>query len=311
MSNVPISSESIARFRRFARAVTSEVGALDASFLGRGRPLGSARVLHAIGQGVADVADLRAGLRLDSGLASRLLRGLEREGLVVTVPHPQDGRRRVLALTEAGQRECRAYEDISSARAEATLARHGRPDLLLAAMDMVALAFGAEQIVVREVDPECDAAHHCLAQYYEELAERFEQGFEVERSRDPQARQMRPPLGSFLVAFSDGLPVGCIGLKGTGDGGAEVKRLWVSPAARGLGLGRRLMEAAEAAAGRLSIRLLRLDTNRALSEAIGFYRRAGWTEIDRFNDDPYADFFFEKRLPTASGELPSEDGGHE
>ena len=73
-----------ARFRRFARAVTTEVGALDDSFLGRGRPLGAARVLNAVGHGRTNVADLRAYLRLDSGLMSRLLRSLEGEGLIVT-----------------------------------------------------------------------------------------------------------------------------------------------------------------------------------------------------------------------------------
>ncbi|MGC2086924.1 MAG: helix-turn-helix domain-containing protein, partial [Bradyrhizobium sp.] len=83
---------AISRIRRFNRAVTAEVGALDTSFLGRGRPLGAARVLNAIGQGRGEVAELRDYLGLDSGLTSRLLRGLEEEGLVRTVPHPDDAR---------------------------------------------------------------------------------------------------------------------------------------------------------------------------------------------------------------------------
>ena len=107
---------------------------------------------------------------------------------------------------------------------------------------------------------------------------------------------MRRPRGAFLVAISDGLPIGCVGLKGTDGEFAEIKRLWVAPSARGLGLGRRLMEAAENAARELSISVLRLDTNSALPEAGGLYRRSGWTEIPRFNDDPYPDLFFEKHL---------------
>src|SRR5215813_10399937 len=102
--------DPIARVRRFNRAVTSEVGALDSSFLGRGRPLGAARVLNAIGQGRGDVAELRDYLGLDSGLMSRLLRSLEDEGLVATTPHPADARRRIAKLTKAGRRECEAYE---------------------------------------------------------------------------------------------------------------------------------------------------------------------------------------------------------
>jgi GNAT superfamily N-acetyltransferase len=96
--------------------------------------------------------------------------------------------------------------------------------------------------------------------------------------------------------MSDGLPIGCVGLKGTGGELAEVKRLWVAPSARGLGLGRRLMDGVEDAARNIALKILRLDTNSALPEALKLYRSTGWTEIDRFNDDPYPDVFFEKRL---------------
>ncbi len=276
--------------------MTVEVGALDSSFLGRGRPLGVARVLNAIGHGRRDVADIRDDLALDSGLMSRLLRALEEEGLVTTGPHPGDARRRVASSTEAGEREFRAYEDLSNAQASAALARAPHPDALLAAMDLIASVLGRERIALAETDPRSEAARYCLGEYYAELRRRFEQGFDVSLSRDPDAADMIRPRGAFLVAMSDGLPLGCVGLKGTGGEIAEIKRLWVAPSARGLGLARRLMDAAEGAARDLSIRVLRLDTHRALSEAIGLYRRSGWVEIERFNDDPYPDFFFEKRL---------------
>ena len=120
--------DAIARVRRFNRAVTAEVGALDTSFLGRGRPLGAARVLNSIGRGITDVARLRDSLGLDSGLTSRLLRGLEEEGLVQTVAHRDDARRRVVHLTRAGQREFGAYEKLSDDQAGAMLARHSHPD---------------------------------------------------------------------------------------------------------------------------------------------------------------------------------------
>ena len=112
-------SDAIARFRRFARAVTTEVGALDSSFLGRGRPLGSARVLTAIGRGRNDVSTLRESLRLDSAVMSRLLRGLEDEGLVATAPDPTDARRRIASLTQAGRAEFGCYETLADARARA------------------------------------------------------------------------------------------------------------------------------------------------------------------------------------------------
>ncbi|MCO6383552.1 helix-turn-helix domain-containing GNAT family N-acetyltransferase [Oceanicola sp. 502str15] len=288
----------IARIRRFNRAVTTETGALDDSFLGRGRPLGAARVLNAIGQaGEAgrEVGDVRDFLGLDSGLLSRLLRGLEAEGLVTVGPHPEDGRKRLARLTTEGETEFAAYEALSDIRAEGLLANHPRPRALLDAMDLVASALGQHRIEIAEDDPQSDASRHCLGEYYGELARRFEQGFDVNLSRDPDAASMRPPVGSFLVARSDGLPVGCVGLKG-GQAFGEVKRLWVAPAARGLRLATRLMDALEARARALGMTVLRLDTNSALPEAVAMYRNAGWQEIDRFNDDPYPDHFFEKSL---------------
>src|ERR1700759_4340890 len=123
--------DPVSRVRRFNRAVTREAGALDNSFLGRGRPLGAARVLNAIGQGRTDVADIRWYLDLDSGLMSRLLRTLEDEGLVATTPHRDDARRRIAKLTPMGRREFNAYEAISNSRAELLLGRHGNSLALL------------------------------------------------------------------------------------------------------------------------------------------------------------------------------------
>lgn len=291
MNNDPIS-----RIRRFNRAVTREVGALDNSFLGRGRPLGAARVLNAIGHGHTDVSTIRDYLGLDSGLMSRLLRGLEEEGLIGTEPHPDDARRRIASLTETGRQEFEAYEELSNGRASTLLARSPHSDELLLAMDMVASALGRDQISIEEIDPRSDTARFCLGEYYAELGRRFEKGFDVALSRDPDATAMTRPHGVFLVAMSDGLPIGCVGLKGTGGHMAEIKRLWVSSSARGLGIARRLMAAAETTARELSITVLRLDTNSALPEAMQLYRKSGWVEIDRFNDDPYPDHFFEKHL---------------
>lgn len=288
--------DPVSRVRRFNRAVTSAVGALDTSFLGRGRPLGAARVLNAIGHGRSDVAEIRDYLRLDSGLMSRLLRSLEDEGLVETTAHADDARRRVATLTRIGRREFTGYEALSNKQAEGFLAQHSQRETLLAAMDMVASALTRERVALAEMDPRSDEARYCLGEYYAELGRRFKQGFDVSLSRDPDAKDMRRPRGTFIVAISDMLPIGCVGLKGTDHGYAEIKRLWVAPAARGLRLGRRLMDAAEDVGRELGIALLRLDTNSALPEAGQLYRTTGWREIPRFNDDPYPDLFFEKRL---------------
>lgn len=289
-------TNDIQRIRRFNRAVTSEVGALDSSFLGLGRPLGPARVLNAIGHGINDVGMIRDYLGLDSGLMSRLLRSLETEGLVETVPHPEDTRKRIARLTHPGETAFKDYERLSNDQAEAILARHPRPQAILDAMDLIATTLGQDRIEIIETDPRNTEAIHCLTQYYAELERRFDTGFDVNLSRDPDANDMIRPRGVFLIAVSDGLPIGCVGLKGSGAPIAEIKRLWVSPAARGLKLATRLMTHVEQTAQGLGIETLRLDTNSALTEAAALYRRAGWTEIPRFNDDPYPDMFFEKRL---------------
>lgn len=158
-----------------------------------------------------------------------------------------------------------------------------------------------------------------LEQYYGELNDRFHGGFEVSLSADPEVGSLIPPKGTFLVAMpaagADGSengkalpphprwsgdgpgPLGCVALKGSGGPVAEVKRLWVSPSARKLGVGRVLMQAVENKARTLGITTLRLDSNSALPEAVAFYQcLGGWKEIPRFNEDPYPDLFFEKTL---------------
>jgi GNAT superfamily N-acetyltransferase len=146
------------------------------------------------------------------------------------------------------------------------------------------------------VEPDDPAARHCLSRYYTELDQAFPGGFVVEQSHDPEAGQLIPPRGAFFVAFAAQAPVGCVALKGTCPDYAEIKRMWIDPAERGTGLARRLIAVAERTARSLGIAVLRLDTNRALPGAIAIYGHWGWREIPRFNDDPYAEVFFEKAL---------------
>lgn len=291
-----MSSDPIARIRRFNRAVTRETGALDQSFLGRGRPMGPARVLHAIGQGHTDLEAIRTYLAMDKTLLSRIVKALQADGLLTLSRGAEDARRRVATLTDNGQTEVAAYNALSDAQAQSLLSRHPRPEALLEAMDLVASALGRDEIGVTQVDPRTPRAVYCLEEYYAELERRFDTGFDVNLSCDPEATDMIPPRGTFLIAKSDDLPIGCVGVKGTEKGYGEIKRLWVSPAARGLGLAKRLMTDAEHHARQLGIKALRLDTNSALPEAIRLYQTTGWHQIDRYNDDPYPDYFFEKHL---------------
>lgn len=280
--------DAIARLRRFNRAVTREVGALDESYLGRGRPLGAARVLQLITKQGTDVAEIRARLSLDSGLLSRLLRGLEAEALIEITSDPGDRRRRIARLTAAGEAEMQAYDAIGYAKAAETLARAGsRQPALIAAMDLIATTLLQDQLQIRDDDPSAAASLACLQAYYDLLAEKI-QGITRDMLTLPLSdpEKYRTPQGAFLIAWSDDLPVGCVSLRPLDATTAEVKRLWVDPSARGQGLARRLMHAIESRARALGYTALKLDTNAALTEAIALYRADGWSDIPAYTSFP-------------------------
>jgi GNAT superfamily N-acetyltransferase len=154
----------------------------------------------------------------------------------------------------------------------------------------------ASPVRIAALDPRHPHARRCIEAYYRELARRFDAGFDPDRSNPAADEDLTPPAGLFLVATRDDEPVACGALKFHGDEPAEVKRMWVDPAVRGIGLGRRMLTALETAAAQAGARTLRLETNGALAEAIGLYRAAGFHEVDAFNDEPYAHHWFEKTL---------------
>lgn len=292
-----MSLDPIARLRRFNRAVTREVGALDTSYLGRGRPLGMARVLQLVRPQGTDVALIRDRLTLDSGLTSRFLRSLEREGLIDTTSDPADRRRRIARLTAKGAEEMAAYEAIGHDRAARLIAKAGsRADEVVVAMDLIATLLNRDQLDIRDADPDSPEVLACWQAYFDELLAR------VPAARpgmftlpDAHADAYRPPQGRCLVAWSDDLPVACVSLRPLDATTAEVKRLWVHDSARGQGLARRLMTLVEDEARAMGLRLLKLDTNSALSEAIALYRATGWRDTSPYTGVP-ADTWMEKPL---------------
>ncbi len=285
------------RVRRFNRTVTQRVGALDDAYLSRDRPLGQARLLWEIGADGSELRSLRSRLDLDSGYLSRLLHALETDGLVEVDPHGADARVRTARLTAAGQAEHAELDRRSDELAAAILTplTGQQRDRLVAAMAEVERLLLASMVRVSTVDPRHPDARHCLRAYFAELARRFDDGFDPGRSNPALDTELTPPAGLLLVATLHDDPVGCAALKLHGEL-AEVKRMWVAPAVRGLGLGRRLLAEIEERAAGTGARILRLETNRALREAIGLYRSAGYREVASFNDEAYADHWFEKRL---------------
>jgi DNA-binding MarR family transcriptional regulator/GNAT superfamily N-acetyltransferase len=291
-------TQQLSALRHFNRTLTQQVGALNDSFLGRGRPLGQARLLYEIGTQGADLRALRTRLALDSGYMSRLLRALERQQLILAVPSEDDARRRTVVLSRKGRRELAQYNRQSDAHAKSVLdaLTDQQRERLIAAMAEVERLLIASGIRIGIEPVDSDDAAWCLQNYYAELARRFDSGFDPTRSISASAAELTPPAGYFFVARSSAEPVGCGALKIKDGRVGEIKRMWVDTSARGLGVGQRVLLALEQKARQLGLRLLRLETNQTLKEAQALYRRNGYREVPAFNDEPYAHHWFEKKL---------------
>jgi len=291
----------VEKVRRFSRTVTQRVGALDDRYLALNRPLGQARVLWEIGAGGAAGVDLRAlrtRLDLDSGYLSRLLRALEEDGLVAIEVNPADRRVRLARLTEAGLAERAELDDRSNLAAASLLAalNERQRDRLVSAMAEVERLFVAASVHIGACDPRDPRARYCTKAYFAELAQRFEGGYDPAAAIQVGDADMMPPHGVMLLATLHDEPVGCAVIRYHDGEPAHVKRMWVAPAVRGLGLSRRILAEVERQALSHGVDTLRLETNRALTEAIGLYRDSGFREVERFNDEIYGHHFFEKRL---------------
>jgi DNA-binding MarR family transcriptional regulator/N-acetylglutamate synthase-like GNAT family acetyltransferase len=291
-------ARQIQQVRRFNRMVTQRVGALDDSYLRRGRPLGEARLIFEAGGDGADVRTLRARLGLDSGYLSRLLRSLEHQRLVSVGKQAKDGRVRRVVLTRRGRAELARYEALSDELAASML----RPldarqrERLVNAMAEIERLLGAAAIEVRVESPESADARWCLTEYFRDLAQRFDTGFDPARSNPATVEDMTPPSGYFVLARIDGAVAGCGALKHLDAATAEIKRMWTAPEMRGRGVARRVLQTLEAIARESGVETLRLETNRTLTEAQAPYRQQGYDEVSAFNAEPYAHHWFEKRL---------------
>ncbi len=283
--------------RSFNRAVTRRIGALDERFLGRHRSLGACRVLFEIGDEGTEIRALRARLELDSGYLSRLLRSLERDRLISTTQSPDDARVGYVMLTAAGRRELATLNRLSDTAATSMLESltPRQQQELTTAMALVERLLRAGAVHLEVTAPVSPDARYCLERYFEELSARFEGGFDPKLSISADAGELTPPQGYFVLATLEGDPVGCGALKCHAEFG-EIKRMWVKGAARGLGVGRRILLRLEELARNRRLSLLRLETNDTLREAQALYRSSGYREVPAFNAEPYAHHWFEKRL---------------
>lgn len=290
--------EAIRTVRLFNRTVAERIGAYNDRFLGRGRPYGESRTLWEIGREGAEVRELRTRLGLDSGYTTRVIQSLSRQGLVVAEPGKTDRRVRHVRLTRAGLAELAELDRRSDELAWSFVEplTGDQRERLLAAMTEAERLLKASAIVIAAEDSMTLDARWCFERYFADLNDRFETGFDASNSIPAEPEELAPPRGALLIARLHGRPVGCGALKLHADAPCEIKRMWVAPEVRGLGVGRRLLTELEALARCRGARVARLETNSSLKEAIQLYRSSGYREVPAFNHEPYAHHWFQKDL---------------
>jgi DNA-binding MarR family transcriptional regulator/GNAT superfamily N-acetyltransferase len=278
--------------------VTQRVGALSDRYLARSRSLGASRVLWEVGIEGCEVRTLRTRLGLDSGQLSRLLRALEAERLIELNASPGDARIRFARLTRAGLRERKLLDARSDELAGSILAPLDaeQREQLVRAMRTVERLITTSLIDIRIVDPAGPDARRCLRAYFGELRRRSDMPFDPSKGTSAEPHELRPPKGAFLIAYLGEEPVGCGAIKHLAGEPSDIKRMWVTESARGLGLGHRLLGELEHLARESGAPAARLDSNRSLVEAIQMYRSSGYTETRPFNDEPFAHHWFIKAL---------------
>lgn len=140
-----------------------------------------------------------------------------------------------------------------------------------------------------------------LRAYFADVASRYygraatPAELDVAMTEDP-SDVLQPPRGVFLLAREGTEPVGCAGVRLLEPGVAELKRMFVSADRRGRGIGARLLARAEDSARDLGANVVRLDTRHDLVEARSLYVRHGYREIPGYNDGPYAECWYERRI---------------
>jgi ribosomal protein S18 acetylase RimI-like enzyme len=169
-----------------------------------------------------------------------------------------------------------------------------------AAGDTVEVGWHPE-LAITATSPAAGEARRILRAYFDDVASRFygrpatDEEIATAMREDP-SDDLTPPRGLLLVAREKGNVLGCAGLRLLPGNVAEVTRVFVVPAARGQGIGSRLLDGLEEHARQHRVSALRLDTRRDLTEARRLYARHGYREVAPFSSGPYADHWFEKTL---------------
>ncbi len=280
--------------RRFNRFYTRRIGALQPHYLGAPYSLPQARVLYELGErGECSASELGAELDLDLGYLSRLLQGLRRQGLVQREVAKEDARRVRLSLTARGRKAFQQLDARSREEVGAMLAKLAAPEKsrLLGALGAVEsiLDRKSPDIVLRSHKPgDMGWVVHAHGRIYAEeygWDERFEALVAQIAARF--IKDLDQKKERCWIAEVDGEPVGSVFVVRQSKSVAKLRLLIVEPKARGLGLGKRLVEECIAFARAKGYRKLVLWTQSNLAAARHIYQAAGFRLKKK---EPHASF---------------------
>jgi DNA-binding MarR family transcriptional regulator/GNAT superfamily N-acetyltransferase len=274
---------TVADVRAFNRFYTGVIGVLDRGYLSSPYSLTEVRVLFELAAGPCEAPDLRTALNLDAGYLSRILTAFDRDGLVTRTPSERDSRRHVVALTPRGESVFAELNARSDAEIGALLDRvppSDRAELVASMRKVERLLTGTPRSYLlrplRPGDLGWVVNRHGV-RYAEECG--FDQTFEalVARVAAEYAEHHCPDREAAWIAEVDGEPVGSVLCTRVDDRTAKLRLLLVEPAARGLGIGARLVDECVRFARRAGYGRMVLWTVAGLAASRHIYEKTGFT----------------------------------
>jgi DNA-binding MarR family transcriptional regulator/GNAT superfamily N-acetyltransferase len=283
-----VSTSQVERLRAFNRFYTGVLGLLQEGLLDTPYSLPESRVLFELGSsGPTSPSSMAERLQLDLGYTSRLLSGLKEAGLVAAATSPDDRRRQVVSLTRQGRKAFRLLDEKSSVEIRQLLDRlsdDGRERLLACTTEIQALLGDTrDRTVVLRAPASGDfgwVVQRHAAIYREEFG--WDETFEalVARIVADYIDSGDAKRQAAWIAEVNGQRVGCVFCTKKEEDLAQLRILLVEPAARGLGVGSRLVEECIHFARRAHYKQMMLWTNDVLLSARRIYERAGFTLVE-------------------------------
>jgi DNA-binding MarR family transcriptional regulator/GNAT superfamily N-acetyltransferase len=295
-------AEQVAAIREFNRFYTARLGLLRKRHLDGEFSLTEARILYEIGSSPELTAStLRNTLGLDAGYISRLLALLTRRKLVRQAASKQDGREKLLKLSQTGESAVARLNKQSASQIQEILSNVGPADreILIQSLSNVRSILSEAQktaVTIVRLSKVNEDARQLLQEYYEAV--------NVVQRDAPEAIQKitDDPFSGVWLAYLDGKAVGCVVLRKLPSipFAGECKRLYVQPAARGHHIADKLLDAQEDFARSQGLQWIYLDSYDDLKAAIALYRRRGYVSCRRYNDNPQATVFLRKKIGRSS-----------